>query len=149
MPGVSTSLTLFPSEDLVVVILMNTGGNGQQHSRIQHAILGCMLPKYAEALRHDSLKPTAQSEVFVPQPEFVGEWIGTVETWQSKALFSMSIRADGDVHVKLGDNLETILNEPTFQNGTLSGRFVSSISTPDVSRYPHYVQLVCGYAMAS
>jgi CubicO group peptidase (beta-lactamase class C family) len=138
MPGVSTMLALIPSENLAVVVLTNSEADS---SKIRKAVLGSMLPKYAEALLHDSSEATAKPEPFLPPTQLLGSWVGTVQTWQGKIPFSMTFQPDGDIHVKLGDNFETLLNEASFRNGTLAGSFASSIPTPDVNLYRSQVEL--------
>ena len=138
MPGVSTMLALFPSENFVAVVLTNSEADS---SKIRKAVLGSMLPKYAEAAPHDSSDATTKPEPFMPPSQLLGKWVGTVQTWQGKIPFSMTFQPDGDIHVKLGDNFETLLNEVSFRDGTLAGSFASSIPTPDVNRYPSEVDL--------
>jgi len=134
MPGVSTSLALFPSENLAVAVLSN---KSESLREIKDAVAAAMLPKFAEALRNESLEKPAEPKPFTVTPELLGQWVGTVQTWQDRIPFSMTFQADGDIHVKLGDDLETLLNKVSFRDGYLSGRFAGSIPTPDASRYPH------------
>jgi hypothetical protein len=54
----------------------------------------------------------------------------------------ITVSADGDVHVSVEGQLETVLNGPGFANGRLQGRFAGRIPTPDVMRWPlHSVAL--------
>jgi hypothetical protein len=39
-----------------------------------------------------------------------------------------------DVHVKLGDQLETLLNGPGFRGGFLRGRFAGDLDLPEEAR---------------
>jgi CubicO group peptidase (beta-lactamase class C family) len=138
MPGVSTSLVLFPSENLAVVVLCNKDEDLQE---IRYAVAAAVLPKYAEALRNKAAEKPAEPKPFAPTPELLGEWVGTLQSWQGSIPFSLTFQADGDIHVKLGDELETLLNSVSFRDGYLSGRFAGSITTPDVKRYRHNVAL--------
>jgi CubicO group peptidase (beta-lactamase class C family) len=138
MPGVSTMLALIPSEDLVVVVLTNSEADS---SKIRRAVLGAVLPKYAEALVHDSPPPDKKPEANLPPSQLLGKWTGTLQTWQGKIPFWMELRPGGDIHLKLGENFETLLNEVSYRDGVLFGTFPSSIPTPDVSRYRSDVEL--------
>ncbi len=139
MPGVSTALALYPSEDLAVVILANKYGGTRQ--KVMEAIVASVLPKYAEALRRSGPKTPPKPEPYTPRPELLGEWAGTVRTWEGKIPFCMSFRPNGDIHVKLADELETVLNEVTYRDPKLEGRFAGRIPTADAKRYPHTVIL--------
>jgi CubicO group peptidase (beta-lactamase class C family) len=145
MPGVSTALALFPSEDLAVVVLTNSYAGITP--KMMQAIVGCVLPKYADAVRNDKEQNPPKPGPFTPNPQLLGAWTGTVRTWKDKMTFSIVFQQDGDIHVKLGEQLETLVNDASFRDGALEGRFVSSITTPDVNRYRHTLLLhlrLCG-----
>lgn len=54
---------------------------------------------------------------------------------------SLVVQAHGDVHVRLGSQLETLLNGVSFRGGNLVGRFAGTIPTADARRHPHSVLL--------
>ena len=56
--------------------------------------------------------------------------------------FTLVVKSD-DVHVRLGgdDALWTVLNEPSFRNGLLGGRFVGTIPTDHARLHPHDVAM--------
>jgi hypothetical protein len=139
MPGVSTALALYPSEDLAVVVLTNDYAGITP--KMMQAIVGCFLPKYADAVRNDKDQNPPKPGPFVPNPQLLGTWTGTVRTWKDKVPLSIVFQQDGDIHVKLGEQLETLVNDASFRDGTLEGRFMSSITTPDVNRYRHSLLL--------
>lgn len=143
MPGVSTSLTLYPSEDLAVVVLTNSYAGITP--KMVRTIVGCVLPNYAEAVSKDKDKDKDETppkpEPYVPKPELLGEWAGELRTWENKIPLSMVFQADGDIHIKLGDQLEALLNKASFREGLLEGQFAGTMPTPDAKRYRHSLLL--------
>jgi hypothetical protein len=139
MPGVGTALALYPSEDLAVVVLTNNYAGIT--AKMMQAIVGCVLSKYADAVRYDKEQNPRKPGPFTPNPQLLGAWTGTVQTWKDKVPFSMIFQQDGDIHVKLGEQLETLVNNASLREGTLEGRFMSLITTPDVNRYRHSLLL--------
>jgi CubicO group peptidase (beta-lactamase class C family) len=139
MPGVSTAFVLFPSEDLAAVVLTNSYA-GITPKMVQ-AVVGCVLPKYAEATRNDSDEKPRKPGPFTATAALLGQWKGEVGTWERKLPLSITFQQDGDIHIKLGDEMETLVNDASFKNGILEGRFDRSMPTPDARRYPHSLLL--------
>ena len=142
MPGVQTILNLYPDEKLAVVVLTNkyTGSVG----RIAQEITGAMLPRFAAAVRAREARSAADPAPptpFRPTPELLGEWSGTVRTYQGAVPLTLRFQPDGDVHVQLDEEMRTLLNDVSFRDGRLLGRFAGSIPTEDARRQPHTVLL--------
>ncbi len=139
MPGVATALNIYPTENLVVVVLANASTRPE---RIAQEITGIMLPRYADsvAARRAQSPPPAPAP-FAPEPTLIGEWSGTLKTWQQSVPIRLEIRANGDVFVWLGDQLRAVANQVSFRNGRLTGRFAGRIGTDDAGRWPHSLQL--------
>lgn len=139
MNGVQTGLTLYPAEDVAIVVLMNAMYDAP---RITRAIERELLPKYAEARRlvEGRARPAPPS-AFKPTAELLGEWSGTVRTWDRTLPISITFQPDGDVHVKLDTQMEMLLNAVHWEGTALVGRFAGTIPTPDARRWPHEVLL--------
>ena len=135
MPGVSTQLMMFPDEEVVIAVVTN--GMPRRAGRVTDAIAAALLPDFE--VEEPGPGPTAQERDFEPPPELVGRWEGTIETYEGSVEVSFAVRADGDVHVKLDDQLEAVLNNARFDDGVLRGRFAGRIPAPDMVRYPHHV----------
>jgi len=146
MGGVATRLLLVPSESLVVVVLCNAAQYDLTRL-ILNEILSVLLPGYrdyrsrveAEEKRKEKEKPAT----FRPSPELIGKWSGVVHTYKEDIPFDLSIKDNGDVHAKLGEQLTTLLNDASFDDGYLKRRIASDIGTEDVNRLPYhlYVEL--------
>jgi CubicO group peptidase (beta-lactamase class C family) len=139
MGGVRTRLCLVPSEGIAVAVLCNTSSS--LPLRMTREILATLLPKYGEQLRKTpEHKPNGAGRAFAP-PELVGYWKGKAETYQGDLGVEMWVKPDGDVHVRLGDELLTVLNGSRLSNGRLTGVFAGSIGTDDADRRPHQLRL--------
>ena len=138
MPGVQTGLTLYPTEDVAIVVLMNAVNDAP---RITREIERVLLPRYAEARRQGEPHPAASRAPFQLPNELVGEWTGTVRTWDRTMPWTMTIRQDGDVHVHLAAQSEALLTDVHWENNELTGKFAGTIPTSDASRWPHEVLL--------
>ncbi len=140
MPGVATVLNLFPSERLAVVVMTNK--SDRVVNRIAEDVAGAVLPRYAAALRERRARAAGTpSAAFAPTPELLGEWSGTIRTYQGTLPLTLSFQPDGDVHVRIGEQLRTLLNDAAFRDGQLTGRFAGHIPTPDAEHHRHIVLL--------
>lgn len=140
MPGVATVLNLYPEEGVAVVVLTNT--SNRVVGRIAQEIAAAVLPGYGERLRQQVASDGGSSTTpFQPPAELLGRWEGTLRTHEGEVPLTLEFQPDGDVHVQLGDELTTLLNEVSFRNGQLTGRFAGTIPTADARRHPHMVGL--------
>lgn len=144
MGGVATRLILVPSESLAVVVLCNAAQ--QDLTRlIFKEILSMLLPGYRDyrsrVEAEEEGKEKEEHTKFKPSPELVGKWSGVVHTYKDDIPFSLSIRDSGDVHAKLGDQLTTLLNDASFDDGYIKGRIVSDIGTEDANRLPYHLHV--------
>ena len=136
--GATTTLEIFPSEDLVIVVLINQGVVEDALVDIVQQIAAAVLPKYAAALKVAPAQPQSASPNSATDlpllTELVGTWTGSVRTWQGSVPLTLMIQPDGDVHVRLGDQLETLLTTvpPFIKERRLVGMFTGTMPTPDV-----------------
>jgi len=145
--GATTTLELFPADDLAIVVLINQGiVEDTLVDIVQHVAAG-ILPKYAAALNAGPPAPAQSAsspETQLPLlAELVGTWTGTARTWQGSVPLTLTVQPDGDVHVRLGDQLETLLTTvpPFIKEHRLVGMFTGTMPTPDVKNYADKVGL--------
>lgn len=143
MPGVSTRLVIYPDEGVAVVVLCNT--SDPSVPRIIQEVTAAALPGYGEALRAERARQGEdQPEPEAARPElaaFVGTWEGSLQTWDESIPIYLVVQEDGDVHVQVEGQLETLLTGISLQGGTLIGRYAGEIPTSDAQRHPHSVLL--------
>jgi hypothetical protein len=104
------------------------------------------LPRYAEVRRRADAEArqkaqAANAKVFVAPAELLGEWSGTLRTWERTIPMTLTVQPDGDVHVRLEGGLEALVNGARWDENNLTGRFAGTIPTNDASRWPHYIEL--------
>jgi CubicO group peptidase (beta-lactamase class C family) len=143
MPGVATSLKLFPEHDVAIAVLGNASGV------VPHAIMftvtGAVIPGYdASAAQREALAPPGP---FVTPSALWGEWTGRVRMYDGDTMpITLLVKPD-DVHVRLGDSqLWAVLTRPTFRDNLLSGGFLGTIPTDDARRHPHYLAVSLQHA---
>jgi hypothetical protein len=139
MPGVATAMNIYPDESVVIVVLANTSTRPE---RIAQDIAAIMLPRYADSLAARRSRPAPQAPAtFAPGPSLIGEWTGTLTTWQRPVPIRLTIRENGDAFAWVGDQPRAVLNQLVFVNNRLTGRFAGQIGTEDGGRWPHSLQL--------
>jgi CubicO group peptidase (beta-lactamase class C family) len=132
MPGVRTELRLIPSERLVVVVLANA--EDRITPIVADEIMRVFLPKW-QATENVTAAPRSD---FVPPLELVGAWVGHVVADNSRTPIVLHVQADGVVRVKVGDQLETLLNDARLsKDGMLQGVTTGDIGFEDEVRRPH------------
>jgi len=135
MPGVATSLKLYPEQNMAIVALANTSGAAPH--RIAVDIAAAVVPGYKPPAPRDR---SAEVATFTTPAELTGEWSGTVRMYDgSTTPIALLVKSD-DVHVRLGPNaLWTVLNNPTFRNNLLGGQFAGTIPSEEARRFPQNV----------
>jgi len=98
-----------------------------------------MLPVWAEKVKSEPPQGTIDTANFPLPKSVTGEWNGEVKTYEGTIPVKMVFQDDGDIHVKLGDQMETLLNNTKFRKGDiLKGNFWGQINTSDTKLVPHY-----------
>jgi CubicO group peptidase (beta-lactamase class C family) len=139
MPGVSTGLKLIPSENLAVVVLCNV--RSDLTSEISDEIFASLLPRYAENLQAKKAKGNDRIAPKKPSLESLeGKWTGEIKTFSGVLPVQMTFQKDGDVHIKIKDQMETLLNDIDWDGATLRGQFYGEVKTDD-THVPHIVLL--------
>ena len=140
MPGVSTMCMFLPTERIAVVVLGNS--NSSLPSSINDMILKILLPEDKPKTPSPSLSRfNPPPDKFVPGSELVGTWKGHLATYQGELPLVLVIKDSGDVHVRLDKQLETLLNNPSFHEGFLRGRFAGNIGTDDARGRRYHLHL--------
>ena len=145
MPGVRARLNFYPDEHLVVAVVANRQTGSVD--RVGEEIAAALLPRYAAARRARAARAaeettrSASDASSTTSPALLGEWVGQITTSEGTVPLTLRVQPDGDVHVQLGDELRTLLNEASFERGVLAGRFAGTIPTEDARRHPHNVLL--------
>jgi hypothetical protein len=143
MPGVQTVLAMYPAENVAIVVLTNMVADiGRVYREIERVVL----PQYADARRRaqvaDSTAAAARRGArFTPSAELLGEWKGTLRTWEKTVPMTLTFHPDGDVHVKVEDGLTNLVNNVQWRDSMFVGRFAGTIPTSDAKRWAHDIVL--------
>jgi CubicO group peptidase (beta-lactamase class C family) len=133
MAGVSTELILVPSEDIAVAVLINARDNDSAYP-LANAILKVLLPKWQMPVRPQPapapFRPETRPDRYLERhlAHLSGRGPGGTENFP-----------DGEPQVKLGKRPASLLNEPQFQEGELSGQAWGDLGIEDAQRRQGYL----------
>ena len=74
-------------------------------------------------------------------PELAGTWSGAVETYEGPREVMLRVDQAGPIYLRLGSAPWTLLDSPSYSDGTLSGQFAGDIGTGDANRRPYRLRL--------
>jgi CubicO group peptidase (beta-lactamase class C family) len=135
MTGVATEFRIVPSQNLVVVVFCNAE-DYDFPATIADRIMTAMIPHW----QAPSNQPAAVNVPFAPQ--LAGIWKGTVSTHQADIPLILTVMPSGDVHAKLGEQWEALVNRPHLTStGFFRGIFTGSLNIPDGVRRPYVLGL--------
>ena len=145
MGGVSTVMTLVPSEQIAVVALCNAGAILPHWVRLE--VLAALLPKYAEK-KDEAVKtlmsqalPTAEAPPEDVLKSLAGKWEGVVETYEESLPVSLEFALDGEIKARLGSQFRTLVNDVKWSGDRLTGAMHGDLRTADARRRPGYIAL--------
>lgn len=139
MGGVRTRLILVPEHNLSVAVLTNGGGHNLP-IEIAAALIDILLPGHVEKRAQQQNPPQIPPE-WSPQDRLLGTWSGHIHTYNGDLPLHLTCQPDGDIHIKLGDQMTTLLNDPIFKDNTLTGQFNANIGTDDANKHPNHLRL--------
>ena len=119
-------LRLIPSEEIVVVMLTNTGDDFPP--KIVDEILSVLLPPYRLKMEAAKAKPAPKPDT-KPSPSMIGDWVGHIHTYHGDLPFTLSISAAGDVQAKLKSAPVETLGKFEFTDRGLLGRLAGNLGT--------------------
>lgn len=101
MPGVATTLRLYPSENVAVIVLANRSVS-EAVEQIARLVTEAVLPGYGARQRDGPLGRAAIAGVpgrntFLPPRALRGVWTGRLETYSARYPVRLDVRADGVV----------------------------------------------------
>jgi CubicO group peptidase (beta-lactamase class C family) len=147
MGGVSTILTILPDEKLAVAVLCNCGTTLPQ--AVEQQILSVLMPESAQKPSPPSEQKPAEprpaeqtkAEQKLASGKLSGEWRGTVHTYKGDLPLTLWFKDSGDIHVRLGNQLKTLLNNVGRGDDRLSGVMMGDIGTEDANRTAYELRL--------
>jgi CubicO group peptidase (beta-lactamase class C family) len=147
MPGVSTLLTLIPSERVAIAVLANS--RTPLPEEVTRRILDRLLPRVE--LRFSSAAPLAPAPSrppavspgrrFTPPRRIVGRWEGAASTYAGEVPISVDIHRQGEARVAIGAGTPAGVISARFSEGYLHVIARGSLGTPEADRLPHVLLL--------
>lgn len=143
-PGTMSRLTLIPASNVAVAILCNASLLDEYALwKIEWETFAALAPNFPARPEI----PENKSPAFEPPAELLGEWEGSVQTYEGTLPLTLSIRSAREISIELDGRpgapiaIDTPLGPLGFQKGWLSGLFGASIPTGDAQRSPHVIFL--------
>lgn len=136
MGGVSTYLFLVAEPKLAIAVLSNA------RSGLPFEVAGRIAKRILPKLERPSNPPRPEPAKFTPDESLQGTWRGTLFTYTQALPVELTIFPGGDVHAKLGDQLEALVNRVRYENDRFSGVLTATIGTPDTERYNYIVEMM-------
>jgi CubicO group peptidase (beta-lactamase class C family) len=99
--------------------------------------LGHTLPEQSQIISQESIGLMKRESD--PNPELMGEWLGRITTYDDTVGVTLTIQADGDVHVDIDGQLGTLMDRVRFADGFLSGTSYGTILSGDAVAHPHNI----------
>jgi CubicO group peptidase (beta-lactamase class C family) len=155
MPGVATTVRFVPSQRLAVVVLANS--RSPLAYRLPDTIVDLLLPEKnseeqapeksesagskEEPKKEESKSDEDTKQDSNPLKDLAGTWRGEIVTYQGSTPLRLIVKKSGDVHVRLGDQLVTLLSDASFRNGILRGQFAGKVPYEDNRGRDYRIQL--------
>ena len=140
MPGVSTVLALYPNEGVAIALLTNARSPVHPEYLVKE-IMATLSPRFGDSLRARQGRSKPAPPAFAMPAGLLGEWTGTLQTWQQTLPMRLVAQPDGDIHVWVGDQPCAVVNELELEDGRLHGRFAGTIPTDDARRWAHDLRI--------
>jgi CubicO group peptidase (beta-lactamase class C family) len=133
--GIQATLSMIASEGLAVVCLVNSTGQAADDLvfRISDIIVSGFLESAGQII---SEYEAWADQPYKSTPELFGQWKGFISTKSGNVPLMLVFQSDGDIHVKIGSQLETILSDVRYREGLLSGRFLGELQMEEASGNP-------------
>ena len=136
MGGVATLLQIFP--DLGIATAVAANASNSLPFEVSERIVAAMVPDWPIA----PVVTPVRAPPFAPPPVLVGTWIGTLTTYARTLPVELTIRPDGEVEARFGEQATRQVKHARIEDGAFRGEFRATIGTDDTERYvPYYTQL--------
>ena len=138
--GSQATLSMIPSDGLAVVCLINSSGEAADDLvfRISDTVVPGFLERATQIISDHEMWA---DQPYKPTAEFLGKWEGLISTASGQLPIILLFRPDGDVHVQVGNQLETMLSDIGYREGLLSGQFVADLPMEQAGAGPHSVTI--------
>ena len=137
--GAQSTLLLFPAAQQAVICLVNaTGGRCDE---LAFRLMDALRPGFQRNVEKGIGEYQAWADApYADLASLKGEWRGEIQNAQTKLPVRLLFQDDGDVHVKVGEQPETLL-AISPQEGYFGGTFIANIPAEEAAGHPHRATL--------
>jgi CubicO group peptidase (beta-lactamase class C family) len=136
--GVQSILSLIPSRRVAVVCLTNV--TGDQADELSFRILDVLVPGFSSQAKAFMKAHEEANAAFKPTGDWLGEWRGTIKTSAGDLGVVMKFEPDA-IKLFVEGQYPTLLDEPRFAYGLLSGAFLAKLQLEEKPNHYHRVEL--------
>lgn len=136
-PGASSSLTIVPSESLVVATLANA--QGAPAYQINEAIVDALCPEFAVRRKVYPFEDAVSD--LQSFSNFAGEWIGEIETADGPVRVKLALRDASSSQVFLSGGPAVPVTQVTIKSGLLNARIAAQIPCREATSFPHSLRM--------
>jgi CubicO group peptidase (beta-lactamase class C family) len=130
--GANATVLLLPDKAIAIVCLANKAFSPSISDATAFAIADVLVPGFEEQMEElrSEFEALYGGEYEVTD-ELLGPWQGQVKSADGTVPLTLLFQADGDIHVRVGDGLRTLLDRTRLSNGLIAGSCVGSLPAPE------------------
>lgn len=132
MPGVATSLRLYPDDGIGTVVLLNTLHSDEVVPNIEERLADVLFGKSDTDRRPTGDKPAVDKPTVFP-PNLVGTWLGKLAHPDGDIRLKLAIQGPSAARATLGNGWTRDLTDISFRQGRLGGNLHGKLDT-----HPYY-----------
>lgn len=137
--GAQSTLSLIPARNIGIVCLTNV--TADQADEVSFRVTDVLVPGFASQAKAFRQSHEAAFAPFKPTTDWLGEWRGAIKTASGDLGIIMNFRQNADVRIAIDGQYPTILDEPRFGYGLLSGAFLGKLSLEEKPNHYHRIEL--------
>lgn len=134
--GSQATLSMIPSDGLAAVCLINS--TGQAADDIVFRLIEIMSPGFLDAAGQIIGEYEAWAErPYEPQVNLIGRWDGYILSIKDQIPIKLLFQSDGEIHIQIGEQPESELNNTGYLEGLLAGEFTAILPMEEKEDVPH------------
>ncbi len=131
--GANSNITLIPSEDMVIVCLINSSSYSSLADQLTDQIMNALLPNLEKKMDMAYFMKHFQTP-YQPKQGLIGEWEGAVELETGSTPVHMNFKANGEIDFQIAKQATVSLSNVTLlPSGKFEGMGRGRIGVPEFS----------------
>jgi len=130
--GANATVLLLPDREIAIVCLANEAFSPSISDATAFAIAEVLAPGFEKQMEQLQSKFEAlYGGEYEVTDELLGSWQGEITSADGNVPLTLLFQADGDIHVRVGDGLRTLLDRTRLSTGLIAGSCVGSLPGPE------------------